>query len=576
MGKPIDPLALLPRPQRCQTLGGAFTGSFDAVETHIDSGVVPHSEGYTLRLEGESVTLIGRDEAGLFYGQQTLEQIRRAAAWGHAVPAMVIEDWPDFAERGLMIDISRDKVPTMATLKQTVDLLASMKINRLQLYTEHTFAYAGHEAVWQDASPMTPDEVRALDAYCRDRHVELMANQNTFGHMERWLKHEPYRELAECPGGWVDARGKHRPAGTLNPIDPGSIELVAALLTELAGCHTSGVINIGGDETYELGQGKSRSAYEAQGKGAVYLDFILKVHAEAARLGRTVQLWGDIVLEHPELVARLPADATAMVWGYEADHPFDAQCELFAERGVRYQVCPGTSGWNTIAGRTDNMLANISSATGQGLRFGAEGVLTTDWGDNGHWQAAPIGWPGYAWGAAESWSHGKLPAKRLAEALDLHVFCDRAGVMGRLALDLGNAYTRLGAPIHNASPLAQVLYEPDAPVPAGITPKTLNRTRAHIDQAIAGLGDARMERDDAATVMEEYRLTADLLAHGCDLLRARDGGTIESISAEDRAALRDSLTPLVDRYRRAWSVRNRPGGLVDSAGRFERLLARYA
>ena len=55
-----------------------------------------------------------------------------------------------------MLDISRDKVPTMPTLFALVDRLAEWKINQLQLYIEHTFAYRGHEEVWRNADPMTP------------------------------------------------------------------------------------------------------------------------------------------------------------------------------------------------------------------------------------------------------------------------------------------------------------------------------------------------------------------------------------------------------------------------------------
>ena len=47
-----------------------------------------------------------------------------------------------FAVRSYMLDISRDKVPTMGTLKQLVDILARFDYNQFQLYTEHTFAYS--------------------------------------------------------------------------------------------------------------------------------------------------------------------------------------------------------------------------------------------------------------------------------------------------------------------------------------------------------------------------------------------------------------------------------------------------
>ena len=67
-----------------------------------------------------------------------------------------------FEVRGYMLDVSRDKVPTMSTLRQIVDLLKVCNYNQLQLYMEHSFRYSGHEAVWRDASPLTPAEIREL------------------------------------------------------------------------------------------------------------------------------------------------------------------------------------------------------------------------------------------------------------------------------------------------------------------------------------------------------------------------------------------------------------------------------
>ena len=106
-----------------------------------------------------------------------------------------------FEHRAYMLDISRDRVPTMETLKLIVDILARYRYNQLQLYTEHTFQYEGHEEVWEDSSPMTPREIAKLQAYCQVQGVELVPNQNSFGHMERWLVHPKYNSLARFPKG---------------------------------------------------------------------------------------------------------------------------------------------------------------------------------------------------------------------------------------------------------------------------------------------------------------------------------------------------------------------------------------
>ncbi len=224
-----------------------------------------------------------------------------------SLPALRISDWPDFPNRGVMLDISRDRVPTMQTLLELVDLLASWKINQLQLYTEHTFAYRNHPEVWADASPMTGEEILALDAYCRERFIELVPNQNSFGHMTRWLTHDRYRPLAEAPDGCDTRWGHYDYPFSLCPIDPGSIELVRSIFDELLPHFTSRQFNVGCDETIDLGQVRSKEAVEKLGAGRVYLDFLLKIYREVRARGRTMQFWGDIIMEHPELVSRSAA-----------------------------------------------------------------------------------------------------------------------------------------------------------------------------------------------------------------------------------------------------------------------------
>src|SRR5262249_14644528 len=152
--------------------------------------------------------------------------------------------------------------------------------NHLQLYTEHTFAYEGHDEVWADFSPVTPAEARELDEYSGKRGVRLAANQNCFGHLHRWLRLQKYAHLAETHGDWVFMEWPRSGPFSLCPIEPGSIELVRDMLGQLLPCFTTPLVNIGCDETFDVGQGRSREAVAARGPGgsaAVYFDFVREV-----------------------------------------------------------------------------------------------------------------------------------------------------------------------------------------------------------------------------------------------------------------------------------------------------------
>ena len=426
----------------------------------IDPSRVPHHQGYELNIGSESINITGSDGAGVFYGVCTLIQllIQSTLQPITQLPCLEIHDYPDFPSRGVMIDISRDKVPTLETMFELVDRLASWKINQLQLYTEHTFAYRNHPEPWAKASPFTGDDILLLDAFCRQRYVELVPNQNSFGHMHRWLKHPQYQSLAECPNGYDFPWGGHsNEPFTLCPSDPGSIQLIREMYDELLPHFSSGMINVGCDETWDLGQGRSKSDCETRGTGRVYLDFLLKISDEVRARGRRMQFWGDIILQHPDLVPELPKDVIALEWGYDANHPFEEHCAKFAAAGLDFYVCPGTSSWNSIAGRTDNALANLVSAAENGKKYGATGYLNTDWGDSGHWQPLPVSYLGFAAGAAYSWSLDANRGLDTANALSLYAFDDPTGNLGRVAFDLGNVYRVVGIEPSNASALFAAL-----------------------------------------------------------------------------------------------------------------------
>jgi len=547
------------------------------VTLDVTPGSVRHIQGYELTVTPRAIHLVAQTPAAIFYAVTTLIQL--LDQYHTTLPAMRILDWPDFPNRGVMLDISRDKVPTMETLYGLVDMLASWKINQLQLYTEHTFAYQKHPVVWAEASPLTGADILVLDAYCRERSIELVPNQNTFGHMRRWLVHEKYRPLAECPDGCDTAWGHFDEPFSLCPGDPRSIELVQDMLDELLPHFQSRQVNVGCDETVDLGNGRSREVVAQKGAGRVYLDFLHKIRREVRIRDRTMQFWGDIIIEYPDLVAELPRDMIALEWGYEADHAFHDHGDIFARSGIPFYVCPGTSTWNTVGGRTANAIDNMRNAAENGLNHGATGYLNTDWGDNGHWQLLPISYLGFAYGAALGWHYESNRDIDIAAATGRYAFHDRSDIMGRLAYDLGNVYEASDIRLHNGTILFYLLQtRPDEveklreKVLAGdISDRTsFEHMRRRIDEVMAPLADAQIDYPDDQLIYNEFVWTADMLRHACDrAIWLLDGAPTP---AEKLAAQAEDL---IDRYQILWHARNRPGGFRESVARMQAMHADY-
>jgi hexosaminidase len=542
---------------------------------YLGDETISHDQGYTLDIAPEKIKLSANSEAGVFYGVSTLIQIiNQHGPDSGALPCLTISDWPDYAIRGVMLDVSRDKVPTMETVFDLVDRLAGWKINQFQLYIEHTFAYHQHPEVWAKASPFTGQEIMELDAFCRERFIELVPNQNTFGHMQHWLEQERYAPLAETDHGW-DAWGTHFDTPfSLNPTHPGSLKLVKSLLDEYLPYFSSNQINVGCDETLDVGQGKNEELVEKVGRGRLYLDFVKKIYQEVSARGKKMQFWGDIIIDHPDLISELPADVTALEWGYEASHPFDEHGALFAKAGLKYYVCPGTASWNSIAGRTDNALANLINAAENGLKHGAAGYLNTDWGDNGHWQTLPVSYLGFAMGAAYSWAlkaNRKLDVRR---ALSLHAFEDPTGSLGRVAYDMGNIYLSPGIVPPNSSWLFWILQWPLDEVRTvmnGLSVDMLDNIWKAIDSSVAPLKNAHSARSDSDLIHQEFRLAERMLRHA--VMRARLAAGREDIKP---AALYVDMKAIIDEYKSIWLERNRPGGMRDSISRLEKARSDYA
>jgi hypothetical protein len=548
-----DPV-LLPRPRHLEV----GDGSIDSVEvSSIDvanaSGL--GREGYRLAIDGDGVRAEASGLAGVAHARRTLSQLRMAdGRWPH----VRIEDGPDLATRGVMLDVSRDKVPTMATLLALVDQLAAWKYNHLQLYVEHTFTHRGHEEVWRDASPFTPDDIAALDRHCRERHIELVPNQNLLGHMERFLVHPAYRQLAIEPAGFQWLGFLPRRPTTLDPRRDDAFDLVSGLVEGwVEALPDAARFHIGLDEPWELSDELLPD----------YSTWLGRLRALPALDGHEALMWGDILAGHPELLAAVPDGVTVCEWGYEADHPWSERLGRLAEAGLSRWVCPGTSSWDSLLGRTTNMVENIGGAVAAALADGSiDSMLVTDWGDWGHLQYLPVSLPGFAWGAAQSWCRDTNRDLDLATALDTHAI-DAAGPgWGAALMGLGDAHLGWAFQVPNIAACFLPLWMTQLPV-SRAEPSHAEAVRDRL-RAAQCLGDVG---DELRTSIE----LAELLLDDAEARMATADGQLNSVPERVRRPFADRMDAVIDAHRAHWLARNRPGGLEDSVAWLARVRDAY-
>lgn len=579
-------VCLLPAPRSLKRLPGYFPlpkkAPHAAIKIVQTKTAPDHAEGYALTIDKTGVTIDFRQPAGLRAAIATLRQLLRQ--YGRGLPCLKIRDWPDFARRGVMLDISRGRVPKLETLLDLAEKLADLKINELQLYTEHTFAYRQYKKVWQSWGALTSEEIRQLDLRCRELGVDLVPNQNSFGHLRCFLEDPRLKKLGELSEPYeADTRDFLRRPTTLAPSHPGTLPFLRGLYDELLPNFSSPFFNVGCDETWDLGKGQSKRLCDQKGKGVVYVDFLKKIHREVSARGKTMMFWGDIILKYPNLIPKLksfgapasdPArskpDVIALSWGYEADHPFEKEAAQFAKAKIPFYVCPGTSTWQTMLGRHDNALANLRAAAKAGTKFGALGFLNTDWGDGGHPQPLAVSWPLFAAGAALAWNSKALDERALAAVLNRDIFEDASNHMARAALNLGHAHLKLGVKALNETPLGTVIA---APKPedrelfcrnglkwfAKIPGKKIVAALKAIQAQRADIRRGKHNSDSSIVLAVELDLAARMAGQSCKFMlwqQAVAAGKTSEAEAMARQCVQE-LRRLKEDFNAYWPLRNK-------------------
>ncbi len=244
----------------------------------------PHlrAEGYALTVTADAITIEGADDAGVFYGVQTLLQLLPPQIYATnlvtgvdwQVPGVQIEDQPRFAWRGLMLDVSRHFY-TKTEVEQLLDLMAQQKLNtfhwhlvddqgwriEIKKYPRLTEVGAWRSGVGFKLDPQsttsygkdgryggfyTQKDIREVVAYAQSLHITIVPEIEMPGHSIASLSAYPENS---CSGGpySIDATG-----GVFHGVYCAGKEETFAFLTdvldEVMDLFPGQYIHIGGDE----------------------------------------------------------------------------------------------------------------------------------------------------------------------------------------------------------------------------------------------------------------------------------------------------------------------------------------
>lgn len=381
-------------------------------------------ENYHLSVTEEGIRITGCDEAGLLYGVQTLRQMVRQC--GASLPVTEIWDGPEIPYRGFYQDVSRGRILTLEEMKKLADTCSFYKLNQLQLYVETSYCFEGFSETWRDNTPLSAEEIMELDDYCASRQIELVPSLASFGHLYGVLRTRDYGHLCELEErverfSMVDRMAHH----TVDVSNEESFEMVRDRIMDFMKLFRSDKFNVCADETFDLGKGRSRHLAEEKGVSAIYLEFLNRLCREILAQGKIPMFWGDVLINHPECIEKLPEESIFLNWEYSPDVRED-QVETLTRAGVKkLYLCPGIQCWNHLIARHHNAYLNISKMCRNAHKYHVLGVLNTCWGDFGHIADPASSVIGLIYGAAFSWSSNILPQEEINRQISRVEYGDR-------------------------------------------------------------------------------------------------------------------------------------------------------
>ncbi len=329
------------------------------------------AEGYILQSSSKGIIISANETAGLFYGVQTLLQLlpaeiesKEVVAMQWKIPAVKITDYPRFAWRGLMLDVSRHFF-TKQEVMQYIDEMARFKFNtfhwhltddngwRIEIkslpklteigawrvpragrFGERIAPKPGETA--SDGGFYTQDDIREVIKFAAERNITIVPEIDVPGHSMAAIAAYPELSCLKDSSTQVNPGSKFSDwygngtfkmhiENALNPSDENVYVFLEKVFTEVAALFPGQYIHVGGDECYkgywasdegcqqlmkELG---IRHVEDLQGYFMNRLEVILKAK------GKKLLGWDEI------LEGGISPEATVMSWrgtkgGIEAAH----------------------------------------------------------------------------------------------------------------------------------------------------------------------------------------------------------------------------------------------------------------
>ena len=369
--------------------------SESTIDYSIDSNLNLNQEGYTLNITKNKISIVAKDEKGLFYAFITLDQlIEDSKDQNINLPMVSIKDYPSLKFRPIHIDV-KHHMEKKSYYFNLIDHLAKQKINGIIVEFEDKLKYELRPEIG------APDALSIewwieLSEYAFERNIMINPLVQGLGHASFILKHEKNKYLRDVPSSdWA-----------FNPLNSETYDLQFDLYLDAIKATPFGkYLHVGGDEVHLL---------KREGKSELELNLIWlnKVCQFAEKHNRIPIFWDDMPLKHAgvyrpmfnseiskeevdeiweknelnlmQFIEKFPKNAIYMRWNYQKSDTYGNQKAMDWYTNNNLKVMGATAGqtrW-TLMPQNQSNIPQIRSFAISSIEKNLEGLLLTLWDDD--------------------------------------------------------------------------------------------------------------------------------------------------------------------------------------------------
>lgn len=297
-----------------------------------------------------------------------------------------ISQTPRFGMCGAMLDMSRNGVMRVSSVKKYLETMACYGMNMLMLYTEDTYEVEDYPFFGYMRGRYTKEELKEIDDYADRLGIEVIPCIQTLGHLAQYLK-------------WQEASAVRDTRTVLLCDEEKTYQFIEALIKTVRSAFRSGRIHIGMDEAHDVGLGAYLKKNGYKNRYDIINSHLKKVIEICKKYDFKPMIWSDMYFrlgsvrgDYYDLNSALPEDKIKEIpdvdlvyWDYyHTDKAmYEGMIKLHQRLGKPVLFAGGYWTWRGFLPNYKFSYEAMAPAMETCCKYGIKDVFATLWGDDG-------------------------------------------------------------------------------------------------------------------------------------------------------------------------------------------------